>query len=401
MDRRRDAGSPAAAMKIGFDVSQTGAGKAGCGYYAQGLIKALEALGSRNEYLLYPAFGDVFWDPLCATAAYRTDNPAFRRLKPPASFEESQRFWGQPAADFETRIGSPGLVHSNNFFCPRGLRQARLVYTLYDLSFLVDPSWSTEANRVGCLDGVFRAATSADWIVADSEYTRRHFLEVFPHYPAERTECIYPGSRYSLDSPGPWHALEGRPERFPELAPGRFWLSVGSLEPRKNHRRLLEAYNRSRSLRNEPDLPLVLAGGKGWLMDDLEAGRSLGPGVMLTGYVSDRELEWLYRNCFAFLYPSLFEGFGMPVLEAMALGAAVICSNTTSLPEVAGGAGLLVDPLDAGAIAAAMVRLASGEIDREVLRAAGLRQARRFSWESSARKLLGVYEECANRGKGF
>jgi glycosyltransferase involved in cell wall biosynthesis len=387
-------------VRIGFDVSQTGGGKAGCGYYAEGLIRALEALGGGHEFILYPAFGNLFWDPQCATATYRTDNPAFSRLKAPASFEESQRFWREPgsvpsgsraAPDFEARIGSPDLVHSNNFFCPRGLRQACLVYTLHDLSFLVDPSWSTEANRVGCLDGVFRAATNADWIVANSDYTRRHFLEVFPHYPKERTEFVYPGSRYRFDGPAP-----ATPERLAQLGvpsgPGGFWLSVGSLEPRKNHRRLLEAYARSGS-----SLPLVLAGGKGWLMDDF-AGHTAG--VVLTGYVSDSELEWLYRNCFGFVYPSLFEGFGMPVLEALSLGSPVICSNTTSLPEVAGEAGLLVDPLDAGAIAAAMVRLASGEIGREGLREAGLRQARRFSWEASARKLAEVYEHCARIWEG-
>ena len=382
-------------MKIGFDVSQTGAGKAGCGYFAEGLIRALEALGSGNGFLLYPAFGDLFWDPLCATAAYSTSNPAFERMKPPATFEESQQFWRQPpegAPDFEARIGSPDVVHSNNFFCPRGLRRARLVYTLHDLSFLVDPSWSTEANRVGCLEGVFRAATSADWIVANSDYSRRHFLEVFPHYPAGRTAYVHPGSRYRFDAPDP-----ARPERFEHLAPASFWLSVGSLEPRKNQRRLVEAYVRSRSR-----LPLVLAGGKGWLMDDFSGPKRQPPaGVELAGYVSDRELEWLYRNCFAFLYPSLFEGFGMPVLEAMSLGAPVISSNTTSLPEVTGEAGLLVDPLDTEAIAAAMRRLASGEIAREGLRTAGLRRAERFSWKASARKLLEVYEECASLGKGF
>jgi glycosyltransferase involved in cell wall biosynthesis len=394
VDRRRAAGS-AAPVRIGFDVSQTGAGKAGCGYFAEGLIQALESLGGGNEYFLYPAFGDLFWDPQCATAAYRTDHPAFHRLPAPGSFEESQRFWRNPGDDFEARIGNPEIVHSNNFFCPRGLRRARLVYTLHDLSFLVDPTWSTEANRVGCLDGVFRAATSADWIVANSDFTRRHFLEIFPHYPAERTAFIHAGSRFSFDRPAP----AGVPERFGQLIPGKFWFSVGSLEPRKNHRRLLEAYEQSRLRPNQPDWPLVLAGGKGWLMEDLEAERRRG--IVAAGYVSERELEWLYRNCFAFLYPSLFEGFGMPALEAMALGVPVICSNTTSLPEVVGDAGLLVDPLDAEAIAAAMVRLASGAVDREVLRAAGLRQARRFSWESSGRKLLEVYADCANRGKGF
>ena len=372
-------------MKIGFDVSQTGSGKAGCGYYADGLIRALEALGGGgHEFLLYQAFGDVFWDPLCATATYSTERTQFARLKPPASFEESQRFWSQPGPDFETRIGSPHLVHSNNFFCPRGLKKALLVYTLHDLSFLVDPSWTTEANRVGCLDGAFRAAASADWIVSNSEYTRRHFLEVFPHYPAERTRAIHPGSRYHAGRES------ARPERFAHLAPDGFWLSVGSIEPRKNHARLVEAYARSGS-----SLPLVLAGGKGWLMDEFNAPA----GVELTGYVTDGELEWLYRNCFAFLYPSLFEGFGMPVLEALSLGAAVICSDTTSLPEVAGDAGILVDPRDAGAIAAAMERLVRGEIGREALRAAALRQAARFSWEDSARKLLQVYEECAAKPK--
>jgi len=374
-------------MKIGFDISQTGPGKAGCGYYAEGLIRALEPISGAHRFVLYPAFGDLFWDPQCASAAWSTANLRFERLKPPASLEESQRFWQNPGANFEARIGSPDLVHSNNFFCPRGLGRALLVYTLHDLSFLVDPSWSTEANRVGCLEGVFRAATSADWIVANSAYTRRHFLEVFPHYPAERTRVVHPASRFAADHPAPPH-----PERFAQLAPGGFWLSVGSLEPRKNHRRLVEAWTRSAS-----GLPLVLAGGQGWLMDGF--GRELPAGVLPLGYVSDAELEWLYRNCFAFLYPSLFEGFGMPVLEALSLGAPAICSNTTSLPEVAGEGALLVDPLDAAATAAAMRRLESGEVSREALREAGLRQSRQFSWEASARTLLGVYEECARLGK--
>ena len=132
-------------------------------------------------------------------------------------------------------------------------------------------------------------------------------------------------------------------------------------------------------------MPLVLAGGKGWLMDEFAA-----EDVLLTGYVTDEELAWLYRNCFAFLYPSLFEGFGMPVLEALTLGAPVICSNTTSLPEVAGDAALLVDPLDAPAIAAAMQRLASGEVSREALKQKGEIQSRRFSWQQSAARLRDV-----------
>jgi len=360
-------------MKIGFDVSQTGRSKAGCGFYADGLIRQLAAAGGSEEYILYPAFGDLFWDPGCATDTFRTAQPRFRSLPAPANFEDSQRFWRHPAEDFEARLGSPDIVHSNNFFCPRGLTRARLIYTLYDLSFLEEPAWTTEANRVGCFQGMFQASLAADWIVAISDYSRRHFLATFPHYPADRIALIYPASRFTADTPPP-----PRPERFAHLPPHGFWLSVGTIEPRKNHRRLLEAYRLIDS-----SLPLVLAGGKGWLMDEF-----LADDVLLTGYVTDAELEWLYRNCYAFLYPSLFEGFGMPVLEALTLGAPVICSNTTSLPEVAGDAALLVDPLDPRAIAAAMQELPAV---RESLIQKGRAQAQRFSWEESANQLKALY----------
>ncbi len=379
-------------MKIGFDVSQTGRAKAGCGHFAAGLIGALATADHRNQYILYPAFGDLYWDPECATATFRARRPGFSALDAPPHFEESQRFWRNPGADFESRLGHPDIVHSNNFFCPRGLTRARLVYTLHDLSFLVEPSWTTEANRVGCLEGMFGAATRADWIVANSHYSRAHFLETFPHYPAERVEVIHPASRFPLGNSG-----IPRPPRFAHLAPEGFWLSVGSIEPRKNHRRLLEAYAIA-GASGTPPLPLVLAGGPGWLMDDFEAtlrSMALTAAVTLTGYVSDVELEWLYRNCFGFLYPSLFEGFGMPVLEALSLGAPVIASNTTSLPEVVGAAGLLVDPLDAHAIAAAMRKLASGEVSRASLKQAGCEQARRFSWSASAARLMALYDRCA------
>ncbi len=361
-------------MKIGFDVSQTGRTKAGCGFFADGLISALAAADTRNEYILYPAFGDLFWDPECGSATFRGPAPRFRSLAAPANFEESQRFWRHPGPDFEARLGSPDIVHSNNFYCPRGLTRARLVYTLHDLSFVEEPDWSTEPNRVGCFQGVFQASLSADWIVANSAFTRSHFLATFPHYPAERITVIHPASRFSADGPAP-----PRPERFAHLRPESFWLSVGTIEPRKNQRRLLEAYRKVGS-----PLPLVLAGGEGWLMDEFAAAQ----GVELTGYVSDAELEWLYRNCFGFLYPSLFEGFGMPVLEAITLGAPVICSNTTSLPEVAGDAAILVDPRDVGAIAAAMQTL-----PRERLKRAAPAQAARFSWKESGGKLLAVYEQ--------
>jgi len=382
-------------MRIGFDVSQTGRHKAGCGYYAYNLIRALAELDESNEYILYPAVGDVYWDPECATHTVQINRRNFRRLTPPESFEASKKFWREPPPDFEQQIGSPDIFQANNFFCPIGLRRARLVYTLYDLSFLQEPSWTTEANRIGCFSGVFRASLFADAIVAISEFSRRHFLEVFPHYPASRVHVIYPASRFD----GPRDLPQ--PAALRRLQPGRFWLNVATIEPRKNHRCLLQAYARLLDS-TRITISLVLAGARGWLTEEFDrllAELGLGERVILLGYVSEDELRWLYQNCFAFVYPSLFEGFGLPVVEAMSLGAPVICSNTTSLPEITGEAALLVDPRDPEGLASSMSDLLLGRVRREVLGLRGLEQARRFSWCASARRLLELYHELNQQPK--
>lgn len=376
-------------MRIGFDVSQTGRLKAGCGYFADGLIRELAKIDSENQYILYPAVGDLYWDPDCATSTFSTDRPNFSRAPAPKDFGESQQFWRNPPEDFEERLGRPDIIHVNNFFCPK-VKRARLVYTLYDLSYLEEPAWTSEGNRTGCFQGSFGASVLADRLIAISEHSRRHFLEVFPHYPKDRIATVYPGSRFERRS------SVARPERFAELTPDAFWLSVATLEPRKNHKKMLEAYV---SLPAEIRLmyPLVLAGGRGWLMEEFEAALTgLNRDVKSTGYVSDAELQWLYENCFAFLYPSLFEGFGLPVLEAMSLGAVVIASNSTSIPEIVGSAGILVDPHEVEEIAETMRRLATGEICREPLRSLAASRARTFSWPSAARQVLELYADLAS-----
>ncbi len=375
-------------MKIGFDISQTGRSKAGCGYFAEGLIRQLAADDDRNSYVLYPAVGDLFWDPDFATSTFASDRPGFQRWKAPADFEASRRFWSDPGEDFEGRLGNPDIFHSNNFFCPAGLKHARLLYTLYDLSFIQDPGWNTEENRIGCFSGLFRAGLYADLILAISEHTRQHFLSTFPGFPASRTAVVYPASRFE----GLCDAR--RPERLAALRSEGFWLSVGTIEPRKNYGRLLDACRILKSER-DPTLPLVLAGGQGWLLKHFDSflhGLEPGREVILLGYVSDDELKWLYQNCFGFLYPSLFEGFGMPVLEALGFGAPVLCSKSSSLPEAAGEAALFFDPLDPRDIAAAMRRLAGGGDLRDRLKAATHLQAGKFSWRVSAARLRELYD---------
>ncbi|HEY8667881.1 MAG TPA: glycosyltransferase family 1 protein [Tepidisphaeraceae bacterium] len=374
-------------MRIGYDVSQTGAAKAGCGFFADSLIRQIAGLDRENEYILYPTFGDAFADPDSAVTTITLDLPNFRRGPAQKSTDAAKQFWGDPPADFEEELGRPDIVHSNNFFCPRELEKAKLVYTLYDLAVVDRPDLTTESNRTHCFGGLFNASLFADLIIAISSYTREHFLEVFPYYPAERIVTIYPGTRFG--------APEGkqRPQDLQKLVAGEFWLSVGTLEPRKNHRRLVEAYAMLKA-RVGKTFPLALAGAQGWMMEGFEAyleELGVAEDVICLGYVDDGSLAWLYRNCFALIYPSLFEGFGLPVLEAMGLGAPVIASNVSSIPEIVGDAAILVDPTSVQSILDGMLKIAGDAELRERLKTQVVRRAGQFTWDAAARATLECY----------
>jgi glycosyltransferase involved in cell wall biosynthesis len=374
-------------MHIGFDVSQTGAARAGCGSFAHAMITALLELAPQHRYSLFPSFGDFYFD-----ASLPFENP-FAGVDVHygprhQSRETANTFWARP--DVEACLGRPDIVHSNNFWCPTQFESTRLVYTVYDMGFAANPSWTTEANRVGCFEGVFRSSVAADWVVAISEASRTHYLRVFPHFPADKIRVVHPCSRFAES------VSEGkRPKALEHVASCNYWLCVGTIEPRKNQRRLVEAYVRYLAAGGAA-MPLVIAGGEGWLMEDFRAYVSRladAAAVNLIGYVSDEELIWLYRNCYANLYPSLFEGFGLPVLEGMRFGAPTVASNSTAIPEVAGKAAILLDPEDTEAWAETMLRLAANRAERDVLSAAARLQADRFDGKRSAGLLLQLYEE--------
>lgn len=374
-------------MHIGFDISQTGCGRAGCGYFAHAMIQAMMELAPEHRYSLFPSFGDFYFD-----AQMPIRNPYFGRNvhygPRHLSLETARAFWN--GADVETSLGMPDVVHANNFWCPVQSASSRLIYTFYDMGFVVDPAWTTEANRLGCFDGVFRSAMAADWVVAISQASRTHYLSVFPHFPEERIRVIYPCSRFADPAAG-----GRRPMALENVPVGGYWLSVSTIEPRKNQHRLIETYARYLALGGAP-MPLVFAGGKGWLMEDfLNHLSELGVAahVMMTDYVPDEELIWLYRNCFANLYPSLFEGFGLPVLEGMQFGAPTLASRSTSIPEVAGDAAILLAPEDTESWAQAMLRLAANKIERNQLSIASREQAGLFDWKDSAASLLQLYNE--------
>jgi len=377
--------TPSNVKHIGFDISQTGSNKAGCGFFAYALIQAMLEIASDTVYSLYPSFGDFYFDVrMPFKNPYQNGQYGPRHL----TRKSAGAFWRQH--DIEKQLKAPDIIHANNFWCPTQLQTSRLIYTFYDMGFLVDPTWSTEANRIGCYNGVFRASIAADWIVAISEASRSHYLSVFPYFPEDRIRVIYPCSRFADTSrPGV------RPSALANVPEGGFWLSVGTIEPRKNQRRLAEAYARYLALNGKP-MPLVFAGGSGWLMDDFQNHlRALGieDQVILTGYVTDDELIWLYRSCYASLYPSLFEGFGLPVLEGMQFGAPTLTTTTSSIPEVAGQAAILLSPEDTEGWAQAMLSLSLNPQQRQNMHDASIVRAREFNWKQSAAALLQLYEE--------
>ncbi len=380
-------------MRIAFDVTQTGDGKAGCGYLAYSLIRALSEVDTQNEYLLMSSFGPDYFGKNISPSAIGIHNPRFTQGLHHLDYGTAKRFWNNSHTDLDAELGNPDIVHANNFYCPQGLKNARLLYTLYDLSFIDHPEWTTEANRWICFKGMFTASLYADGIVAISEFSRQHFLRTFPHYPANKTHLIYPASRYTKHDP-----LK-KPSKIPaRVRPDQFWLCVGTLEPRKNQLGLLEAYaNHKAKMGNA--LPLVHAGGSGWMMENFNhqiISLGLQDDVILLGYVDETTLQWLYQNCFALIYPSLFEGFGLPVLEAMSLGTAVITSNTTSIPEIIGQAGILVNPLVNSQISDAMDQLMGNENQRQALKRAALKRSELFSWEKSAQETLDLYSILLN-----
>jgi glycosyltransferase involved in cell wall biosynthesis len=230
------------------------------------------------------------------------------------------------------------------------------------------------------------SARRARRLIAVSAHTARESTRLLG-VPMERVDVVYHGVDPAF-RPLPVREVSSLRER--RGLPERFVLFVGTLEPRKNLVRLVEAFARVRDGR----VGLVLAGGRGWLYDELFArveSLGLGDEVVFAGYVTNEELPLWYNAATVVAYPSVYEGLGLPVLEAQACGTPVLTSNVSSLPEAAGDAALMVDPYDVEAMAAGLDRLLTDELLRHQLRERGLAHARQFSWSDTAQATVRVY----------
>jgi glycosyltransferase involved in cell wall biosynthesis len=390
-------------LRIGIDYTAAVRQRAGIGRYTRELVSALLALEggaeSPHQYVIFAATGGL-------KRKVRNLKPETWNLKPgmrvrlrtvPLTDDWLARLWHRLRLPIPVEIitGPLDVFYSPDFVLPPTRRATRTLLTVHDLSFLHCPEAFVPALRRYLERVVPRSIARADRVLADSAHTRSDIVSLLGVSP-DKVEVLYSGvpARFRPEAePGERERLQARYG----IGDQPYVLSVGTLQPRKNYLRLIRAFAnlKPETLKPEaakPETQLAIAGGRGWLYEDIfsEAERH-GDRVRILGFVDEGDLPALYRSAVLFAFPSLYEGFGLPVLEAMACGVPVVCSNASSLPEVAGEAGLLVDPLDTDGLAEAMRRVLEDSRLRREMIARGVAQAARFTWERAARQLVDVF----------
>jgi glycosyltransferase involved in cell wall biosynthesis len=367
-------------MRLGIDVHAAERDGTGNCTYIRGLIRALLAVDRENEYFLYATNPrHPFYAELPSRSGVRVvkTGPRAPALRIPIYLA---------AASVRDRLD---ILHVQYIAPP--FHRGRLVATIHDLGFLQIPaSFSWFFNRRSKIF-IRRTARRARRIIVGSDSSRRDIAETY-RIPASRIAVLPYGVEAAFFEPGD-RSEDARLAAGYSVRPP-YILSVGRLNPRKNLPALARAFARFQA-EGHRDHQLVIVG-----KEDFETTRTVdavraagGRDIIFTGYVPDVDLTALVRGAEIFVYPSLFEGVGLPLMEAMAAGVPVITSKVSSMPEIAGGAARLVDPTNEGEIAAALTALADSPALREELRTRGRERAREFSWEAAARRTLEIYTD--------
>jgi glycosyltransferase involved in cell wall biosynthesis len=369
-------------LHVAIDAHSVGTGLAGNETYAANLVEALAALDREGRYTIYvtkPAAYQRFAGRWPHVHVRRT-LPHTPLLRIPITLSAELR--RRPVDLLHVQYTAPPLAP-----CP-------VVATIHDLSFEHLRQTFKRRSWMQLRLTVRATARRAAHIIAPSEFTRRDLCETYGLAPS-RVSVIPLAAPPSFGPVRDEKELE-RVRRAYGIE-GEYLLAVGSIQPRKNLARLIAAYADLRRARSKAKLPkLVLAGRQAWLYSETlraVAEQQIQDCTVFTGYVSERDLPALYAGALCFIYPSYFEGFGLPPLESMQCGTPVITGDLTSLPEVVGDAGLMVDPFDVGALKSAIARLLDNPSLREELRARGLQRAQRFTWNETARQTLHVYRK--------
>jgi glycosyltransferase involved in cell wall biosynthesis len=373
-------------MRIAIDAHSVGARLGGNETYAINLIEALAEIDQENQYTLYvtkPEARDRFAD--------RWPNFVVRRTLPHTPLVRipltlSRELRRHPVDVLHVQYTAPPFAP-----CP-------IVTTIHDLAFEHLPETFNKRSWMQLRLTVRSTARRAAQIITVSEYSRQDIIKTYGIKPEAITvtpEAAAPdlkpvSSEIELQKVREIYGIERD-----------YILSLCSIQPRKNLVRLIEAYSLLRQSHPGVKLPqLVLAGKRGWLDNETMRAAQSGEAnsdICFTGYVADEHLSGLYSGATCFVYPSYFEGFGLPILEAMKCGTPVVAGDRTSIPEVAGEAALLFDPFDVHALVEVLKRILNDADCRVELSARGLQRANEFSWQTTARLTLAAYEKAAGK----
>jgi glycosyltransferase involved in cell wall biosynthesis len=352
---------------------------AGAGVYTYQLVRALAEVSAPRVLFIFarPGLFDDVASEHVRVIAVESASPATRLA------------WEQLHLPFLLRRLRIDVLHSPHHHTPAAVRGTARVVTLHDVTFLLLPNRYPPLRRYYMQSLTWLSSRIADAIITPSDTVARDVTKAL-RAPDDRVVSIH-------EAPGPQYRPVGtdaqREMRRKHQLPDRYVLSVGSLEPGKNRGRLIRAYSDATGTGN--DCPLIIVGQPAWQYEaDYHLVRQLhlDQRVRFLGYVPDDDLPAMYSAATAFAYPSLYEGFGLPVLEAMACGTPVLTSNTSATAEVAGDAALLVDPWNEHAIQASLSRLLTDDALQDELRQRGFKRAAQFSWDRTARETLAIYE---------
>jgi glycosyltransferase involved in cell wall biosynthesis len=378
-------------MRIGINTLAAHPRKTGIATYITNLVQALLKVDPSNHDTLFVSRENAMMFP--------DDGPRCRKKFGPAITENTniRVLWEHTLLPWTIRENNLDLFHGPTFVAPF-LSRIPNVVTIADMTWFTHPEAHQALKRWYYQRLIPVSIRRARCVIAMSESTRRDIVRLVGA-PKEKVVTVHCGVEASFRPNG--GLVAGADIRRTWAIAGRFILFLGVIEPRKNIPRLLQAF--AEVLRRGFDGRLVMVGPKGW--GYVAVARTIGELGLerhdtFTGPLSDEEVRAFLREATLFAYPSLYEGFGLPVLEAMACGAPVVTSNVSSLPEVVGDAGIMIDPLDVNALTDALDCVLSDSALRERLRQKGLEQAREFTWEATARRTLAIYEDAHREEDG-
>ena len=364
-----------ALLRAGIDAHMVGGQETGNETYVRGLVEGFKAFTSRLEVFVYHV-GSPWTQP--------DGHQHFGRL---LSANPYMRLGLElPLRSLAQRLDILHMTYSTPLWSA-----APMVLTVHDICYATNPEWFSERDLRVLSSNVPRSLRAAAHVITDSQSARGQIIEHY-HVPDSKISMIPIGAGPAAE-PISLEDARGELAALGVDTARPFLLAVGNLQPRKNLVRLLEAFKELVGPRGH-DVDLVIVGPRHFRAEEaVAASAAVAERVRFTGYVTDRQLAAFYRCSIAFVFPSLYEGFGLPALEAMSHGVPVACSNAGSLPEVTGDAALLFDPLSVEAIIDAVDRVLGDADLRKRLSAAGFERAKQFSWTKSAELTLDVYEK--------